>query len=219
MIDEFYIENDNVFYSDSEEENLIFEESELKISFFNRIKNVWSKIKTPLTKIALHINVHLNFLSLLEPTFYFLYASNLEKKILISKINDLFFMLINYVKVYITHNPDTKNYIKKQVLIYKNKYDKESYLSKQEKNNFNKNLIIQSFIPFYITSVLLVGLILLAKKYTKINIKNIYLEHLILMFFIGIYEYWIFKNIIINYKAITDTEIKSRLLDELYNNL
>lgn len=221
MIDDFYIENDNVFYTDSEneEENLIFEQADLKISFFNRIKNVWCKIKTPLTTLALHINIHINFLSLLEPSFYFVYASNLEKKILINKINDLFFMLFNYIEIYITKNPETKNYIKNQVLFYKNKYDKESELVRQEKNNFNKTLIIQSFTPFYITSVLLTALIIVAKKYTKINIRYIYLEHIILMFFIGIYEYWFFKNIIINYKAITDTEIKSNLLDILYNNL
>lgn len=214
-------ENEEVFYTDSEdeEENLIFKQSEIKKTWNQTFTSVWNYVKLPLTKITLHINIHLNFLSLLEPLFYFLYASELEKDILIGKLNDLFKTAIYYIDIYINKNPSSKNYIKSKLLEYKQKYEEEVKEDVTEKNNYNHSLVIKSFTPFFITSVTVIILMLLTKKYTKINITNIYLEHLILMFFIGLYEYWIFKDIIMNYKAITDPEIKMLLIDELYDSI
>lgn len=221
MFADFEIENDEVFYSESDEEkiDLIFQYDEFKKTWLQKFYSAWNYIKIPVTKITLHINIHLNFLSLLEPLFYFLYASELEKYILVEKLNDLFKTVIYFINSYIYKNPTAKDYIKNKILEYKQKYQKDVKNDIEEKNNYNHHLVIRSFIPFYITSVILVFLIVLTKKYMKINITNIYLEHLILMFFIGLYEYWIFKDIIMNYRTITDSEIKMLLIDKLYNNI
>ena len=89
---DFDVEHENVFYSSdsSDQEEPFFTIKDMRQSLFSRVKGYWNKIYHSVTKVSLHVAVHLQFLTLLEPLFYFLYVSKLEESIFRSKIKLVF---------------------------------------------------------------------------------------------------------------------------------
>jgi len=202
--------------------NKVYEEDDILLDDTDTIEEnqsiyskAWKKIKTPFIKVCLHINIHLKFLSLLEPLFYFLYASDLESYIFISKLKTIITQVIKPMQKFFISNKKLKVIINDLTLKYKKERNKSIVL----KNESNHNLFLRSLYPFYITFIILLIICFLTKKYTTISIKLIYLEHFLLMVFVGIYEYWFFTQILINFKPISDSEILYLVFDILNHSL
>ena len=203
------LENMNKHYE--EDEKLIIDTSNEE----NRFYSIWNKLKTPFIKVCLHINIHLKFLCLLEPLFYFLYASKLESYIFTAKLKNIITQLIKPIENFLISNKKLKVIVDDLTL----KYKKEKDNSIELKNESNHKLFLTSLYPFYITLIVLLVLSFITKKYTSISIKLIYLEHFLLMVFVGIYEYWFFTQILINFKPISDSEILFLVFDIFNHSL
>lgn len=210
MLYEYDFENEEVFFSESDDETeLIMNEHDLRPTLTTSLITYWRKLKRPVMKVCLHITVHLKFLTLLEPLFYFLYGSKLEESIFNSKIKTLVQTSLAPIRPYIDDN------IKSIITYWSNNYQQPTHLDLEETKQFNHKLFLKSLHPFYITFALSVILICIAKKYTTISIWLIYLEHLLLMLFVGIYEYWFFNIIIIKYRAVSDSQLDYIVYNEL----
>lgn len=210
MLYEYDFENEEVFYPESDDETeLIMNEHDLRPTLTTRLVTYWRKLKRPVMKVCLHITVHLKFLTLLEPLFYFLYGSKLEESIFNTKIKTLVHTSLAPMRPYIDGN------IKTMIVRWIDDYQATNHLDLEETKQFNHKLFLKSLHPFYITFALGVILICIAKKYTTISIRLIYLEHLLLMLFVGIYEYWFFITIVIKYRAVTDSQLDNFVYNEL----
>ena len=208
------LDNMNQYYEEEneEDENLIIDTIDEKQTIFY---SVWNKLKTPFLKVCLHINIHLKFLCLLEPLFYFLYASELESYIFIDKLNNIITQILKPIDNFLISNKKLKELVNDLTL----KYKKEKDNSIKLKNESNHNLFLTSLYPFYITLIVLLILSCITKKYTSISIKLIYLEHFLLMVFVGLYEYWFFTKILINFKPVSDYEILYLVFDIFNHSL
>ena len=212
MLYEYDFGPEEVFYPESDDETeLIMSEQDLRPTLTTRLLTYWRKFKRPVMKVCLHITVHLKFLTLLEPLFYFLYGSKLEKSIFNSKMKTLVRTSLAPIRPYIDNN------IKTMITHWLDNYKKPSHLDLEETKQFNHKLFLKSLHPFYITFALSVILICIAKKYTTISIRLIYLEHLLLMLFVGIYEYWFFTSVVIKYHAVSDDQLDYLVYNELQN--
>ena len=54
---------------------------------------------------------------------------------------------------------------------------------------------------------------------TKIKWRWIFVENLLMFLFLGIFEYFFFTTIIMNYNLITDSEIKYYIAKEFFNSI
>ena len=172
-----------------------------------------------ISRVVIHVFVHITLLSLLEPLFYFLYVINIEKnlffnqiKILINKIvtqmnseaiNTILSNPIVYYTITTTfgNNTSLDNYFSDLKNDYENSIDENNKL----KNNLEHKAYMFSLISGSCTIVYFVfHQVIYKEKYLFLKIM---LEHIILVLFIGFYEYWFFNNIILHYSPWTDAEI------------
>ena len=218
---EFDIQHENVFYSSnsSDEEEPLFTIKDMRQSLFSRIKGYWNRFHRSVTKVCLHVTIHLQFLTLLEPLFYFLYGSKLEESIFRSKIKTFIRDSITPLQYYMTDNEQFKNYILRQLSKYNENYLKNYNALHAETEKLNHELFLKSLHPFYMIIGLSLIIFILTKKYTSISIRLIYLEHLFLMMFVGLYEYWFFVKIVIKYRAATDSDMRYLIYKEVLHSI
>ena len=90
----------------------------------------------------------------------------------------------------------------------------ETWKQKQLLNH----LMIKSCKVAGIFGLVLLGLIGygLFKRY-KIKWKWIWVENFLMFVLLGIFEYWFFMNVILNYNPITDAEIKYYVANQIVN--
>ena len=164
-----------------------------------------------LLTFPLHIFLHILLLSICETILFFSYISNIESEALMNKISQFLKMInneiLNYEFVSFSYDINNNDLMDYENNLHNN-YNEEDKDRKDNNNTLlNKSCIcsivifctfIIYYISLYTTSVI--------RKY-KISIYKIIIEHLILMLFIGIFEYWFFNNIIMKYISITNGEL------------
>ena len=172
-----------------------------------------------ISRIIIHISVHITLLSLLEPLFYFLYVVNMEKDLFFHQIK----ILINQIVA--NMNTDMINAILSNPLVnfgitttlgndtYLDSYFqdlKTDYIESLDENEKNKNELEEKSYYFsgycflFTTFYFILHQCIYQEKYL---FWQIMLEHIILVLFIGFYEYWFFNNIVLHYSPWTDQEI------------
>ncbi len=158
----------------------------------------------------LNILLHILLLSICEMVLFFLYITTIENKALLDKISAFMKMMSNEMSefnnnifnIYFNFNQEKLEEINESLYNdYKNADDKRN-----ENNNDLLGLSIRSscaILIIFLTYFLVIYLIY--KK--EIKKFTIFSEHVILMFFIGVFEYWFFTNIVMKYISITNEEI------------
>lgn len=158
----------------------------------------------------LNIILHILLLSICEMILFFKYITEIENKALLNKIN-AFMKLIsseisglsnNIFDIYFNFNQQKLEGIDENLYNDYQNADNE----RNENNNELLSLSIRSscaILVIFLTYFLCIYFI-----YRR-DIKKfkIFSEHIILMFFIGIFEYWFFTNIVMKYISITNEEI------------
>lgn len=182
--------------------------SELNI-FYIKFKNfIGSKqITTELLNKSLSISIHILIMIVFEVYFFFDYVVKIENKTFIEKISDTFKQLenpkLNSIEIEIV-----KKMIKNKNYILNDLYNQ--YInSKRDQNTILHNLFVKSckmVIPFGIICLMLI--FISCFRLRDIKWKSIIFENIIMFLILGIFEYYFFLNIILNYEPVTNEEIK-----------
>ena len=159
--------------------------------------------------------IHLFLISLFELIFFFCFVTKYEDK----AINSVFTSITNSATS-VCNNLTTPD---KQIVDYiinlvvnGSELEKNSYDNYNIRNNYNYNLMINAV--FYFVGVFIINIIIILTNIfyykRKINFKGILLDNLIMITFLGIYEYLFFSTIVFNYLTITPQELEYNI----YNN-
>ena len=214
--------NPLINYNDINETNNITNETHGLIN--NKNKNNYAKYYKYFTKIYywfgsakiemlnkfISIILHILIMVIFEIYFYFNFVINIEKEQFLGKIQQY----IHEFKQNLNLDQTQKELIHQ---IIKRNLD-DNFLTqlytlyiqslKQQKKLLYR-LMIKSCRVTGIFGIVLLGLIMysLYKGY-KIKWKWVWMENILMFVLLGIFEYWFFMNVILNYNPITDAEIK-----------
>ena len=181
-----------------------------KISTKNNIFNKF-------ISIFLHIFIMIVF----EIYFYFNYVINIEKVQFLDKIQQY----INEFEHNLNLDQTQKELIKNSFgSKYNNTFLTQLYTlyteSLKQQKKLLHHLISKSCKMAGIIGIIIIGLIgfCLWKKH-KIKLNWIFIENILMFVLLGIFEYWFFMNIILNYNPITNAEIKYYVANQFVNYL
>ena len=186
-----------------------------KISIYiglNRIN--WIEIVNKMISIFMHVFVMVVF----EIYFYFNYVVWIEKESFLkeidkylSKISSLQLSTIQkeLVKTVINMNPDNNAMLD---------YLYEQYIKslEEQKRLLEKLLIKACMMGGIVGLVLLIFILAGLTDRKKIKWKWIFIENILMFIFLGIFEYFFFITIIMNYNPITEAEIKYYVANEIF---
>ena len=154
----------------------------------------------------LNVFLHILLLSICETILYFVYISRMENEVLLRKIINFLDNLNNFISesnIYLSYS-----FNQDELINYNNNLREDYDNAEEERKNYNSTLlnkcIYASCTIFIIFIFYFIGINL---KLKKIKLKKILIEHIILIFFIGIFEYWFFNNIILKYVSISNEEL------------
>jgi len=176
--------------------------------------------------LTFQVLLHLTLLSLLEPLFFFEYANKIETKIFTEQLtkyfkNDIFKQKIFNDKDRILY-PLLVRKLEDNQEIFLSKYleiekeGREGFLERMHHNFFLEGQAYQMFgILFGCTFILF----FLTYIFEKLRYKIIFLEHFFLIFFIGVYEYWFFRNILLNFSPLSTEEMNKMFFTCIINQL
>lgn len=218
--------NNNNIDENNELSTLIIKKNINKLSYTNYLYYIyyWCKLDNMSTKIEIlnkfiSIILHIFIMIIFEIYFYFNFVVNIEKQQFLDKIQQY----INQFTSNLNFNDTQKDIIYKLI---KNEYDtsfmNELYRlyvqSLQQQKQLLHHLLIKSCGLAGIIGLVLIGLLSYGffKGY-KIKWKWICVENFLMFAILGIFEYWFFMNVILNYNPITDAEIKYYVANQFVN--
>ncbi|MDB4352162.1 hypothetical protein OAA60_01905 [Porticoccaceae bacterium] len=173
--------------------------------------NTYHTISEKLFSILTHVFIMVCFATY----FFFEYVIEIEKKLLLDKINTYFDVLNEYYK---TQENEYQEVIK-YILYYKNINDKLYEEYKNAQNIQDKKLNTLKFqagmMVGYVAIFFLLSFINAIRIRKHIHWTHIVVENLLMFLLLGIFEYLFFTHIIMSYTPITDEEIRYLL----YNNV
>jgi hypothetical protein len=170
-----------------------------------------------LLKKLIMFMTHLSLISIFEIFFFFSIVSIYENKAITEIIATFFSKITKKCN-------DLNNFQKEEItyifnaLINTTLINKNAYLSKKQRLEFNNNLYKNAWIYFII--IFSIDLILLLIKFfykIKINLYKILIENLFMIIILAIYEYMFFKIIILPYQNISHDELL-HLIINYFNN-
>ena len=171
---------------------------------------------------ALSICAHIFIMVIFEIYFFFDFIVRIENQKFIGKIDSYFRHLelveLNEIESELIHQlVDNQSYYRRKILdtLYIN------YLHSKENQ---KQILNQLFIRsckmgggLGIIFCVLLGLSLHKSYRNHIQWKIIFFENLLMFFFLGIFEYYFFINIIMKYEPVTNEEIQYKLTNGGFN--
>ena len=175
----------------------------------------------------LHILMHISLLSLLEPLFFFKYASTIENQVFIDKLKSVIVNISNNIKKIEINDSEFLNFLLEyfnldsydKIVNYFNNLKNNSINAAEEKIEYNNSLEFISFIPSIILFSITFFYLIFIKYFLNIKTIYIFLEHIILILLIGLYEFWFFENILLQYKPISNQEIDNLFISCTFNNI
>jgi len=160
-----------------------------------------------LLTICLHILIMIIF----EIYFYFNYVVWIEKEEFVNQINK-YIGKLDYLPINSVQKEIIKYVIKSNENIYINYLD---YLYIQYINSLDVqkkilyNLLVKACKMASIVGIIFVGLFIFGLFYRKkIKWNWIWIENFLMFLFLGVFEYFFFVSIIMNFNPITEEEVK-----------
>ena len=172
-----------------------------------------------ISRIIIHVFLHISLLSILEPLFYFLYVVKMEQDLFFNQLKILINTIVEDLNINVITSILSNSYITSTIIdiygnnIYVDEYFnhlKIEYESSIDENNNNRQKLERKAYTFSAISFLCTILYFIFHQCLykeKYLFWKVFMEHIILVLFIGLYEYWFFNNIILNYSPWTDAEI------------
>ena len=182
--------------------------------FLKKNKKNFKKVLTLLFQILLHITL----LSMLEPIFFFEYANKIETKVFTQQLVK-YFRDDNLIKEFKIENPILKKYVIEELKDRKDhfirKYQEVDKLGREGfLDRMNNNLLLErnAYKMFSILFGSTFILFFLTYLFEQLKYKIIFLEHILLMIFIGLYEYWFFRNILLKFTPLSTEEMNKMFM-------
>jgi hypothetical protein len=144
--------------------------------------------------------------------FFFTYAKNVERQIVVDNVNylidDLTSNLISFT------NDDTK-----EVLISQINSINLGDMSEEDKKveESNKKLLTQSFKLFGTLLIINLTLAYIIARFYEINFEQILISNIMLLFAIALTEYFFLDYIIIHYISVDPNRIKGAIFDSIFD--
>jgi hypothetical protein len=215
QINNFEISKEDVNSKNNQKNNTIF----TKVWFFikqtlNCILAFFSQQKNDIYNKFFSITLHIFIMVVFEIYFYFNYVIEMEREAFISKINAYFSYLyksdpsysnIDDYKKDIFYQIINLNYTQTQL----NNVHDEYIESLNEQNElYNKLLTKACYIAGFIGLILVILFLNAIYNNKVIKWRWIIVENILMLIFLGLFEYVFFVNIIMHYNPITDAELK-----------
>lgn len=163
-------------------------------------------------RLFLHILIHISMLSILEIYFFFYYVAPKEEETFLIQMETL-------ISLHDLHENDVRSQPFYQLFFeyYQGSYIDNWYLQleetaneiEDENNKLNNKLHDKAMTLFYINVGLTVTYYILFQYYYRKRhfIFKVLIEHLMLVMCIGLYEFWFFTNIILNYRFLEPEQL------------
>jgi hypothetical protein len=163
-------------------------------------------------RLFLHILIHISMLSILEIYFFFYYVAPKEEETFLIQMETL-------ISLHDLHENDVRTQPFYQLFFeyYQGSYIDNWYLQleetaneiENENNKLNNKLHDKAMTLFYINVGLTVTYYILFQYYYRKRhfIYKVLIEHLMLVMCIGLYEFWFFTNIILNYRFLEPEQL------------
>ena len=162
---------------------------------------------------------HLFLIAMFELIFFFNFVTKYEDKALVDVFNQ---MTNQATSICSTLNQNDKTLIDDFLSIFFNttKINQDANNSYNIRANYNNTLLIKAFYYFLFVSGINVILILLNFVWfrRKINYKTIIIDNLVMITFLGLFEYLFFSTIIFNYQTISPNELNRQISNTIINN-
>jgi hypothetical protein len=220
QINKFEIYQEDIYFTKAQTNNTFF----TKVCFMskqvlNYISSFFYQQKNDIYNKFLSITLHIFIMVVFEIYFYFNYVIEMERAAFIDKINAYFSYLYNsdtspYSNKNIFYQIINLNYTENQL---NNVYNEYNEALNEQNELYNKLLTQACYIAGFIGLVLVV--LFLNALYNKnvIKWKWIIVENILMLAFLGLFEYVFFVNIIMHYNPISDAEIKYIIVNNFVN--
>ena len=216
--------NNNIDIEVQEEKIIKYEKNYLTSIKIFLVKNK-SNFKKVLT-LTFQVLLHITLLSLLEPLFFFEYANKIETKVFTDQLskyfkNDIFSNKFDIKKDKIFYPLLIKKLRDNQESFLQNYLEieregRDGFLDRMHNNFLLETEAYQMFGILFVTMFIM---FFLTYIFEKLRYKIIFLEHFFLIFFIGLYEYWFFKNILLKFVPLSTEEINKMFFTCFFNQL
>ena len=175
-------------------------------------------ITTIINKLILFFT-HLFLISIFELIFFFNFVTKFEDKALIDVFNQ---MTNQATSICSSLNSNDKQIFDNFLGLFLNgtQINEQSMISYSTRKNYNHLLLIQSIYYFiFVCGINLVLVVLNCVWFQRlINYKTIILDNLVMITFLGIFEYLFFSTIVFKYQTISPNELNKQISDSILNN-
>jgi hypothetical protein len=183
----------------------------------------YKKIKADLTTTIINKLIlfftHLFLISIFELIFFFNFVTKFEDKALIDVFNQ---MTNQATSICSSLDQNDKQIFDNFLGLFLNgtQINEQSTIAYSIRRNYNHLLLIQSIYYFIFVCGINLTLILLNCIWFQrlINYKTIILDNLVMITFLGIFEYIFFSTIVFKYQTISPNELNKQISDSILNN-
>lgn len=199
--------------------NICCSKSNYLVKFYYWVGLDKISVRTELLNKFISILLHIFIMVIFEIYFYFNFVVSIEKQQFLDKIQQY----INEFEHNLNLNEMQKELIRQFFkLNYSETFLENLYMLYIESLNAQKKLLHHLMVKTCgvagIIGIVLIGLIVYGLWYKyKIKWRWIWVENLLMFLLLGIFEYWFFMNVILNYNPITDDEIKYYIANQFVN--
>lgn len=162
---------------------------------------------------------HLFLISIFELIFFFNFVTKFEDKALVDVFNQ---MTNQATSICSSLNSNDKQIFDNFLGLFLNgtQINEQSIISYTTRQNYNHTLLIQSIYYFiFVCGINLVLVVLNCAWFQRlINYKTIILDNLVMITFLGIFEYLFFSTIVFKYQTISPNELNKQISDSIINN-
>jgi len=169
-----------------------------------------------LLSMIMHLLIQISFISLLEPLLFFNYISKIEKNIFYHELHSISTSNEVYTDSEIIRNEIFYSYmiqyLQDQNIYIDPFYNNLLQSASQELHQLENTRNYLKYKAYHFTIIswcsMFVYLLLFKYLYPKKKIIKYFSHHIILIFMIGLYEIWLFTNIILKYVPWSKAEIE-----------
>jgi len=163
--------------------------------------------------------VHLFLIAMFELIFFFNFVTKYEDKALVDVFNQ---MTNQATSICSTLNQNDKTLVDDFIRLFLNttQINQASNIAYNVRSNYNYTLLTKAVYYFLFVCGINIVLILLNCVWfrRKINYKTIIIDNLVMITFLGLFEYLFFSTIIFNYQTISPDELNRQISDSILNN-
>lgn len=175
-------------------------------------------------KRLMNIACHLLLLAMLEPLFFFRYASKLEEKaheFEVQQMDTQFVDIIQHLDLSIEKQKNVKQLLSgvdmNQILLL---HREKAQRARQERDEFNQKLIYNSIVAVFVILVCLLIMSFVAlKTHTRVDWRELFFDNILILIGISIYEFYFYNHIAANYKTSSTAEDLYNYIQVIWNNI